>query len=281
MRVITIDPSLIQAEPATPCVLALGFFDGVHRGHQQVITRARAVAAQKQLPLAVMTFDRHVSQVFPMPKSASFRYLTSVTEKARLMAELGVATLYVVKFTPAFAGLAPQEFSDQFLIGLGAQTVVAGFDYTFGRGGKATVADLSRYSRGRFDVAIVDQLQADHLKISSTRIRALIQDGAVARANVLLGHPYTLTLRPCLRNGRDMRTALVQARQQLPAPGSYNVRLVTHSGNCSGLLVVTSTGDLILRTVLPLSTTDLLTVSVLKRQAPAVMHSAGTLVGLA
>ena len=197
------------------------------------------------------------------------------------MAELGVATLYVVKFTPAFAGLTPQEFSDQFLIGLGAQTVVAGFDYTFGRGGKATVADLRRYSRERFDVAIVDQLQADYLKISSTRIRALIQDGAVARANVLLGHPYTLTLRPCLQNGRDMRVTPVQERQQLPAPGSYNVRLVTHSGNCSGLLLVGSEGRLSLRTVLPLSTTELLTVSVLKRQTAPAIQPAGPLVGLA
>lgn len=281
MRVITIDPKLIQEEPATPCVLALGFFDGVHRGHQQVIASARALAQQKQLPLAVMTFDRHVSQVFPMPKSASFRYLTSIAEKAHLMAELGVDTLYVVQFTPTFAGLTPQDFSDQFLIGLGAQTVVAGFDYTFGRGGKATVVDLPSFSRGRFDVVSVDQLQADHSKISSTRIRALIQVGQVARANVLLGHHYTMTLRPCLQSGRNMRVTPVQDRQQLPAAGTYNVRLATRTGNCSGLLVVGSAGTLTLHTLLPLSTMHLLEVHLLKRQAAASIHSAGTLVGLA
>lgn len=242
MRVTMIDPEQFNGNtPATPCVLALGFFDGVHRGHQQVIAAARAEAQERQLPLAVMTFDRHVSQVFPMPTSESFRYLTTVQQKADLMADLGVEQLYVVRFTKTFAGLEPQAFVDQYLIGLGAQCVVAGFDYTFGRGGKATAADLPHYGHGRLAVRQVGKLTGGGRKISSTRIRALVAAGDVAGAGVLLGHPYQVMV-DLVNTPAGLVVRPQSNRQQLPTAGDYTVALPSIRQTRSAVLHVDADG---------------------------------------
>ncbi|WP_461215842.1 adenylyltransferase/cytidyltransferase family protein [Lacticaseibacillus sp. GG6-2] len=186
METIMIIPGVTQIRPR-PCVLALGFFDGVHRGHQRVIATAKAQAEKHHLPLVVMTFDRHASQVF---NHQPFFYLTSPGEKAALMAALGVDRLVIVHFTRAFARLSPQAFVDDYLVKLGAVAVVAGFDYTFGRGGTTTLAEMPALARGRFTTTIVSKLTEDHQKISSTRIRKLIQAGRITEAEALLGHPY-------------------------------------------------------------------------------------------
>lgn len=189
MAVVMIDLTNIHQIATQPCVLALGFFDGVHRGHQHVIQTARQMAQQRHLPLAVMTFDRHASTLF---SDRPFDYLTTLDQKATLMAELGVQTLYVARFTREFAALTPQAFVDQFLLTLQVQVVVCGFDYTFGQFGAAGVETLETLGQGHFETRVVAALQADHEKISSTRIRQLRQAGRFEEAERLLGHPLTL-----------------------------------------------------------------------------------------
>ncbi|WP_225047501.1 FAD synthetase family protein [Lacticaseibacillus kribbianus] len=172
-----------------PCVLALGFFDGVHRGHQRVIAAARTAARDAGVALSVLTFDRHASALFakrPVP------YLTTIAQKAELMAELGVDHLYVATFDSAFANLSPEAFVADCLVPLGAVRVVAGFDYTFGRGGTTTAAALPALAAGRFATTVVPKLTAARQKVSSTRIRGLIAAGNFAAATALLGHPYVI-----------------------------------------------------------------------------------------
>lgn len=111
----------------------MGFFDGVHRGHQEVIGRARSIAEKDQLKLAVMTFNQHPSIVFQKLNPDHHKYLSTVSRKEELMEKIGVDFLYEVDFTSAFASLTPQDFVEQYIVGLHAQTVVAGFDYTFGK----------------------------------------------------------------------------------------------------------------------------------------------------
>ncbi|MCI1986661.1 MAG: FAD synthetase family protein [Lactobacillus sp.] len=216
MDVITLTTANIASlAHERPSVLALGFFDGVHRGHQRVLATAKHQAANAGLPLAVMTFDRHASQVFPGPHSADFRYLTTLDQKAALMADLGVERLYVVRFTPAFASLSPAAFVSAYLVGLHARRVVAGFDYTFGRGGVAGVQTLARLAAGRFATTVVTELQQGQDKVSSTRIRRLIATGQLVAAEALLGHPYVVSL-------QAQGAALVpQSAQQLPPAGAY------------------------------------------------------------
>lgn len=181
-----------QLIPDGAIVLALGFFDGVHKGHQQVILTAKREAEKRHLPLAVMTFNHHPSLVFKQLSPSEESYLTTVKEKEAILTELGVDRLYLVEFTSALAALTPATFIDQYIIGLHAQAIIAGFDYTFGAN-RATMADLKREAANRFDVIQVSKLTYQVDKVSSTRIRKEIDAGNIDIANTLLGYPYRLS----------------------------------------------------------------------------------------
>ncbi|MEG0288796.1 MAG: FAD synthetase family protein, partial [Carnobacterium sp.] len=157
--------------PTEEVVLALGFFDGVHKGHQEVISRAKQLAAKKKYKLAVMTFNQHPSIVFKKIASEDMQYLSTVEKKEAMMAKLGVDILYEVDFTSAFAALKPQSFVDQYIVGLHAKVVVAGFDYTYGKKEVASMKHLPDYAHNRFEIVIVEKQTSEESKISSTRIR--------------------------------------------------------------------------------------------------------------
>ncbi|MBC1935061.1 bifunctional riboflavin kinase/FAD synthetase [Listeria grandensis] len=175
-----------------PKVIALGFFDGLHRGHQEVINTAKKEAEKRRIKTAVLTFDPHPSVVLSQMRT-QVKYLTPIEEKKRKMAELGVDILYIVRFTTAFSNLSPEDFVSNYLIGLNAKHVVAGFDYSFGRQGAGKMTALADYAQGQFDVTIVQKLEDLHDKVSSTNIRKYIAEGQLDEANQLLGYPYTIT----------------------------------------------------------------------------------------
>lgn len=175
--------------PTAEVVLVLGFFDGVHRGHQQVIATGKKIAQEKGLKLAVMTFNQHPAVVF-QKFTQPIQYLSTLKEKEKLMASCGVDVLYEVAFTSQFAALAPQAFVDQYIVGLHAKYVVAGFDYTYGKKAVANVQQLPDYAQGRFETVVVDKLEDQGEKISSTRIRQLLSAGKVETAAKLLGYVY-------------------------------------------------------------------------------------------
>lgn len=176
--------------PSEPVVLALGFFDGVHKGHRTVISTAKKIAEEKNVSLALMTFNQHPSIVFKKVDPEAITYLSTIQRKEEFMAELGVDYLYEVDFTSSFASLAPQEFVDQYIVGLHAITVVAGFDYTYGKKDVASMEHLEGYANGKFDVIEVGKVTGDGEKISSTRIRKALAEGNIAEANDLLGYIY-------------------------------------------------------------------------------------------
>ena len=118
------------------------------------------------------------------------QYLTSLPQKEAHMEQLGVDILYIIEFTSAFANLAPQVFVDEYMIGLHAKVVVAGFDYTYGKKEIANMALLPTYAEGRFEVVTVAQESFHEEKVSSTRIRSALQNGDMAQVNRLLGYIY-------------------------------------------------------------------------------------------
>lgn len=178
--------------PEGDVVLVLGFFDGLHKGHQEVIEKGKAEAKKRNLPLALMTFNQHPSIVFHKLNREITQYLTNLPEKKRLLADLGVDLLYVVEFTSDFASLKPQEFVDEYMVGLHAKVVVTGFDYTYGPKDTANVTCLPDYSQKRFEIITVPCLDEDGKKVSSTRIRSALQLGEIEEANELLGRPYEI-----------------------------------------------------------------------------------------
>lgn len=212
-----------QQLTTTPCVLTLGFFDGVHRGHQAVIHQGYAAAKKQQLPLAVMTFNQHPRLVFRKLAYPENAYLSTLTQKEKILAQLGVDILYVIDFTSAFAALTPATFVEQYIVGLQAQTVVAGFDYTFGNQ-PAQVRELANYAQQRFDTIIVSQETSAALKISSSRIRTLFDRGDLQQANQLLGYVYT-TKAVVLHSDSSDSDLQVDSVSRIPAAGQYVAKL--------------------------------------------------------
>jgi riboflavin kinase/FMN adenylyltransferase len=178
--------------PNEEVVLVLGFFDGVHRGHQKVIQTGKALAEKHHRKLAVMTFNQHPSIVFQKVQPEAMKYLTTLEQKERLMAEQGVDYLYIVEFTSAFAGLKPQDFVDQYMVQLHATHVVAGFDYTYGPASIANMECLGDYCQERFEIVTVPKESMTGEKISSTRIRENLDAGNMEEVTDLLGYIYEI-----------------------------------------------------------------------------------------
>lgn len=202
---------------ARPMVMALGFFDGVHLGHQQVINTARKYGREKNLPLAVMTFDRHSSMIFFDPEKNSFRYLNTLPEKVNLMERQKVDYLFVVEFSREFSGMDPKDFVQKYLIDLQVKVAVAGFDFTFGKYGLGDMKLLGKLGDSNFQTVTVPKKDEHHHKISSTRIRKAIADGRMTDAVKLLGHEYLI-------EGKllsDDQIWISNKYQQLPLPGTY------------------------------------------------------------
>lgn len=174
----------------SPIVLALGFFDGVHRGHQEVIKRAIEKGKSLGVKVAVMTFDRHPKIIFQNIDGEKFKYLTMLDEKLEHFKNLGVDIAYVVKFDENLAYLSPQDFIDKYVVGLHAICVVVGQDYTYGKHDIANMDTISDFAKGRFEIITVDHLQRNDQKISSTQIRKDLDSGNVEAANLLLGYQY-------------------------------------------------------------------------------------------
>lgn len=190
----------------TNIILALGFFDGVHLGHQQLIKIAKKKADDKHLPLVVMTFDRHPKEVY---QNSQVTYIDNLGEKAYKMQKLGVDYLLVMHFNEQFCQLTAQEFVDNIVVKLGADTVVAGFDYTYGPKDIANMKNFPKFARGRFEIIDVPKQSYDGQKIGSTEIKKAITAGQMDLAQKLLGAPYVMsgTVGHGLRNGHKLITA--------------------------------------------------------------------------
>ncbi|KKB38932.1 bifunctional riboflavin kinase/FAD synthetase [Bacillus thermotolerans] len=231
MKIYTLHhPHNIEKSDLPPLVMALGFFDGVHLGHQQVIGTAVEKANQQGAKSAVMTFDPHPSIVLGH-KHKQVQYITPLEEKIKRIELLGVDYFFVVRFTSSFAALNPQEFIDSYIIGLNVRHVVAGFDYTYGRLGKGTMETLPFHSREAFTFTTVEKLEDSEEKISSTRIRQLLNEGEVAEASRLLGRPYEVkgTVIHGDKRGRKIGfpTANIEVEQEclVPQSGVYAVKV--------------------------------------------------------
>ncbi|NYE05189.1 riboflavin kinase/FMN adenylyltransferase [Bacillus niacini] len=191
MEVIKLEfPLNIEKTQIPPLSMALGYFDGVHLGHQKVILEAKKQANQKGLLSAVMTFDPHPSVVLGKNEK-HVQYITPLAEKINLIEELGIDYLFIVNFTAEFANLLPQEFIDQYVIDLNVKHVVAGFDFSYGRMGKGSMEILPFHSREKFTFTIVDKFTSGDEKVSSTRIRQYIKNGRTTELPELLGRFYT------------------------------------------------------------------------------------------
>ncbi|WP_313234501.1 bifunctional riboflavin kinase/FAD synthetase [Sporosarcina ureae] len=221
-------PDSVNIRQLDASSLAIGFFDGVHKGHQEVIRTAQKLADDLSIETAVMTFDPHPSQLF---SGKNVGYITPIEEKVRVLESLGVDTLFIVSFDWELASLSPQRFIDIFIKKLGVKHVTAGFDFTFGSKGSGTMKDMQELSEGKYGTTIVSKVIFDQdNKVSSTAIRQQLSKGDVEAAAELLGRPFRTTGEVIHgeKRGRQLGfpTANIQTAEEhiVPANGVYAVR---------------------------------------------------------
>ena len=213
-------------------VLVLGYFDGLHKGHQTLFKEARKIADEKGLKIAVLTFPESPKLAFVRYQPELMLHLNHPEERAAHLENLGVDYLYLIDFTSHFSKNTAQEFFDKYVAALKAKAVVAGFDYHFGSD-KRRAEELADYFDGQ--IVIVSSVNQDEEKISSTRIRETIQNGDVAKAHQLLGYPLSTRGIVVHGNARGRTIGYPTAnlapldRVILPADGVYVVD-VEHNG---------------------------------------------------
>jgi riboflavin kinase/FMN adenylyltransferase len=175
---------------ARGATVALGNFDGVHRGHADVIKAAHA--ARPKVPLAVLTFEPHPREHF-RPDDPPFR-LTLSAERAEALAALGVTLLYELPFNDDFSHMPAEAFVSQVLHeGLGARHLVCGPDFAFGHRRGGDTGFLARRAEALgMGLTLVPLLADANGPISATRIRRFLQDGYPERATADLGRPWTI-----------------------------------------------------------------------------------------
>lgn len=177
--------------------VAVGAFDGVHRGHQAVIASAREAAKALGAPLGVVSFDPHPRRWF-QPDAAPFR-LMQPEQMAAALAPLGVERLYLLPFDGEMAAMSDREFAERVLGGgpdggLGVRHVSVGFDFTFGKGRTGSPEALRSYGEtSGFTVSVTPRIDdADGLKLSSSAVREALKAGDMARATAILGRPFAI-----------------------------------------------------------------------------------------
>lgn len=210
-----------------PVALTIGNFDGVHRGHQAMLSRLIEAAEDLVLPSAVLTFDPHPREFFA-PGSAPPR-VSTLRNKLDAFVQLGVDRTIVARFDARLAALTPDEFiADMLVRRLDVRWVLVGEDFRFGKGRSGDIATL-RTAAKSFSVEAMRTVAVGSERVSSTAVRRALSSGDFAYAAALLGRPYVISGRVAhgAKLGRSLGfpTANIHLRRMPPVAGVFAVRV--------------------------------------------------------
>lgn len=232
MRTIELTyPYTLLLDDLPETVAAIGFFDGIHKGHQKVIKTAVSKARENNMESAVITFHPHPSVVLKKDVQ-HVQYITPLRQKQEILQKLDIDRLYIITFNKELSTLEPQQFIDHFIIGLNIKHLVAGFDYSYGHKGKGNMKVIKDHTRGLFKYTAIGKVELDDEKISSTKIREFLQNGNLEQANQLLGRTLTIhgTVIEGDKRGRTIGypTANIEVNPDalLPKAGVYAVKVL-------------------------------------------------------
>lgn len=212
-------------------VVTIGSYDGVHCGHQTILSQLKDLAKKVDGESVVVTFHPHPRQIL-QPDDTSLRLLNTIDEKIARLEANGVDNVVVVPFSKEFASQTADEYIANFLVRLfSPKYIVIGYDHRFGKGRVGSIDYLKKYeAEFAFEVVEIEKQVVDKLAVSSTKVRQALEAGQVRRAKQLLGHPYTLSgiVVEGQRIGRSIGfpTANLDVKNQyklIPAEGIYAV----------------------------------------------------------
>lgn len=222
------------ARRGAPTALAIGNFDGVHRGHRHLIDRVNAAAASFGGESVALTFDPHPTRVLAPDRAAPL--VVGLDRKLELLAGTGVHAAVVQRFDLSFASQSPEEFAERVVLGLRAREVFVGEDFHFGRNREGNGAVLTALGEALgFRAHVVKPLEEDGVPVSSSRVRKALAEGDLAAAKALLGRDYDLDglVITGHKRGRTLgfpTANLATECEALPRDGVYAVRVTTLGG---------------------------------------------------
>jgi riboflavin kinase/FMN adenylyltransferase len=221
-------PARADSKERCAVALTIGNFDGVHLGHQAMLTRLVEAAEDLRLPPAVLTFDPHPREFFA--RDAAPPRLSGLRQKLELFRAFNVAHAYIARFNAQLAALTPQAFIEDVLVGrLGVRWVLVGDDFRFGKGRAGDLAVLRAHAKS-FSVEGMRTVTVAEQRASSTAVRQALAAGDLERAAALLGRPYALSGRVAHgdKRGRSLGfpTANIALRGKPALSGIFAVRVL-------------------------------------------------------
>ncbi|MGL4338509.1 MAG: riboflavin biosynthesis protein RibF [Turicibacter sp.] len=236
MDVVNFTDKALQVEG--PISIALGYFDGLHLAHQEVIGAAVAYGREHHIKSAVLTFSPNPNVI--LKKLDCEHLLTPHTEKVKRLAELGVDYLIILPFDEKMAQMGADDFIQTYLIGLNVLHVVTGFDFRFGKFGEGDVSVLKRYS-SEFKVTVIEKRELSSEKIGATQIKGYLAVGNVEKVSHMLGRPYRLTGTVVTGQQKGRLIGCPTANLHLldsficPAKGVYAVKVIAAGKSFMGM----------------------------------------------
>ncbi len=207
--------------------VALGNFDGVHIGHNQLISTLTQKCKENNLQSCVYTFGIHPLTIITGKEAPS--QITNINMKKKILESLGIELLYLEEFNKDFMNLSPEDFVKNILLDkLNCKIVVVGFDYTFGRKAEGNVEFLKQMSKKYgFEVYEIKPVTIDNNKVSSSIIREYIKNGEIEKANLFLGRPYSICSKVIHGRGIGNKIGyptaniLIESSHLIPKTGVY------------------------------------------------------------
>lgn len=220
-------------------VVTIGTFDGVHIGHQKIISRLVEVARQKGGEAVILTFFPHPRMILH-PDDLNIKLISTMDEKAERLAELGIDHLIITPFTRDFSNLTPQEYIREVLVDkIGTSQIIIGYDHRFGKDRKGGLDELQKFASDfGFEVEEIPEQDINDVSVSSTKIRNAILSGDVKTAHDFLGYAFHLTGKVIKGDqlGRKLgfptaNLYIEESYKLIPADGIYAVSIEFKSGS--------------------------------------------------
>ena len=216
-------------------VLTIGSFDGMHRGHMEIIKDVTLKADRKYIPSVVITFDPHPKSILQSNMQKNWSILTNTDKKLELLEQSGIDYVLLVPFDLEFAKITAKYFMDSFIIEyFNPEDIVIGYDHHFGNKREGNAEFLKKQSeKYNFNVHVIEPLTLDNISVSSTQIREYIQNCDIKAANNYLGWEYEISgvvvKGEGIGKGLEFPTANIQPEiqnQLIPGQGAYCVDAV-------------------------------------------------------